>query len=94
MHEAESNTFLVEVSTDVFLIVHRSLDHHATYTALTLWPTHDRVTSTLRTRRRSEQSRTPSRTTRIRIKTVSRNPFCKIRINFIDLELKLEIESA
>jgi hypothetical protein len=73
---------------------HRSPDHRATRTASTLWPTHDCIAPTLRTRRQSKPSRTPPRRARIETEAMSRNPLCKIRTNFFDLELKLGIESA
>jgi hypothetical protein len=76
------------------LLLHQSPNHHATRTASTLGPTHGRIAHMLRTQRQSEPSRTPARIARIRTETVSRNPLCKIRANFIDLELKLRIESA
>jgi hypothetical protein len=73
---------------------HKSPDHRATHTASTLWPTHDRITPTMKTRRQSKLSWTPPWTARIETEAVSRNPRCKIRTNFVDLELKLGIQSA
>jgi hypothetical protein len=73
---------------------HRSPDHHATRTASTLWLTHDHIAATLITRRQSKLSQTPPKIARIETEAVSRNPLCKIRTNFINLELKFGIESA
>jgi hypothetical protein len=73
---------------------HWSPDHRATRTASTLWPTHDRIEPTLRTHRQSKPSQTPPWTARIETEVVSRNPLCKIQMNFVDLELKLGIEST
>jgi hypothetical protein len=80
--------------TALMPLLHRLPDHGATRTTLTMLLTRDLIAPTLRAQRRSEPSRTPPRTARIGTETASRNPFCKIRTNFVDLELELKIESA